>query len=327
MRDTIVTIQDLYEPIRDDLARVRLVFDEEILSHYAFVNDLCETVRSYRGKMLRPALLLLAGRACGSIRPAHHTLGAVVEMVHMATLVHDDVLDEAEERRRRPTIRKLAGNTTAVLLGDYFISHAFHLCSSLNDQHAARRIGHTTNVVCEGELLQNDQCHNLALTEEEYFEIVRRKTGALTAVACELGAHFAGAETETVTALSAYGMAAGVAFQIVDDVLDVVGDPQEVGKSLGIDAALGKPTLPAIHCLARADAGTVSMLKGALSGDASIDRATLATCLESTGSIDYALETARGFVTQAIEQLADLPDSRARGVLVCLAEFITQRRA
>jgi octaprenyl-diphosphate synthase len=320
------TIDDLYVPIADDLARVRLIFDDELVSGFDFVNDLCETVRSYRGKMLRPALLLLTGRACGGLVPAHDTLAAVVEMVHMATLVHDDVLDEADERRRRPTIRRLAGNTAAVLLGDYFISHAFHLCSSLDSQYASRRIGHTTNIVCEGELLQNVQCHNVSLTEREYLEIIRRKTGALTSVACELGAKFSGADDDMVSALSEYGMFAGAAFQMVDDVLDVIGEQAEVGKSLGVDAALGKPTLATIHCLAHANARTVAALRDCLGGAGEVDRLMLLAWLNTTGSIEYALQTAARHVEHAVRQLDGLPDSLAKSTLIAAAEFITQRR-
>ena len=324
--DSAASIVELYEPIRDDLSEVQAVFDEEIRSEYEFVNVLCDTVRSYRGKMLRPALLLLSGRASGELTPAHHTLGAVVEMVHMATLVHDDILDDADERRKKPTIRKLAGNTSAVLLGDYLISHAFHLCSGLDDQTASRRIGSATNTVCEGELLQNAEIHNVDLSEEVYFEIVRRKTGALTAVACELGATFAGACDEWVTGLSEFGMSTGIAFQIVDDILDIVGNQAEVGKSLGIDAALGKPTLPAIHCLAHGNRQQAETIRACLNGSNQLDQSALVSIFESSGSLDYAMNTARRFISRGIDGLSQLPDSPSREALANLAEFIAQRR-
>src|SRR3990172_5038887 len=251
-------LTDLYSPIRDDLAVAQRIFDEEIASDLDFINGLCDTVRSYRGKMLRPAMLLLVGKATGELSSAHRILAAVVEMVHMATLVHDDVLDGADERRRQPTIASIAGNTGAVLLGDHLISHAFHLCSSLQSQHASRRIGATTNTVCEGELLQNHHRGDIGLTEETYFEIIRRKTGALTAVSAELGAKFAGAGDGLVRSLYSYGMSAGVAFQIIDDVLDIVGDESRVGKTLGLDLARGNLTLPVIHCLAHSDRVTAT---------------------------------------------------------------------
>src|SRR4051812_1182513 len=173
--------------------------------------------------MLRPMLVLLCGRACGGeLNDAHVTLATVVEMVHMATLVHDDVLDEAELRRKGATINHLRGNEAAVLLGDYLISHSFHLCSSLDSQFASRLIGQTTNRVCEGELLQIDNRNNLDLTEETYLEIITRKTASLCAACCLLGATFAGAGEGRVGQLETYGLSIGIAFQMQDDILDIV---------------------------------------------------------------------------------------------------------
>ena len=147
------SLADLYAPVRDDLAAAAELIDDELASELPLVNTLCASVRSYGGKMLRPALLMLSGRATGELSESHRTLAAVIEMVHMATLVHDDVLDGADERRGQPTVCAVNGNVAAVLLGDYLISHAFHLCSSLCDQGASRRVGAATNTVCEGELL------------------------------------------------------------------------------------------------------------------------------------------------------------------------------
>ncbi len=321
-----LSLDELYAPIRDDLAVVERIFDEEIVSDLDFANALCDTVRSYRGKMLRPALLLLSARAVGPVRGAHRTLAAVVEMVHMATLVHDDVLDHADQRRRQPTVAAIAGNTAAVLLGDYLISHAFHLCSSLHNQHASRRIGATTNTVCEGELLQNQHRGNADLTEEEYFEIISRKTGALTAVCCELGAKFAEADDAVVQRMHAFGRAAGTAFQIVDDLLDVTGDPAEVGKSLGRDLANGTLTLPIIHCLAKAQPAVAAELRDAVRGAASPSRSQLRAWLDQTGSVEYALTAARRFVFEALGHLEAVPPSDARQSLTALTEFILQRR-
>ncbi len=324
---------DLYEPIADELAAAHCVFDEELSSDLPVVNALCERIRSYRGKMLRPALLLLSGKATGELSRAHHTLAAVVEMVHMATLVHDDVLDAADERRRQPTIRAVEGNVAAVLLGDYLISHAFHLCSALDSRHASRRIGATTNTVCEGELHQNELRGQDTVTEPEYHEIIRRKTGALTAVACELGAHCAGADESTVQAMHAYGLAAGVAFQIIDDVLDIVGDHRQVGKTLGLDLRLGKLTLPTIHCLAHAAPATASALRRVLTGRETCDRHRLREWLDETGSVEYAVSVAADHVAEARRQLdrgshhAGRPGAdAARQSLIALAEFIIERR-
>lgn len=319
-------LADAYAPIREHLAAAERVFDAELAGDLPFVGEMCDIVRSYRGKMLRPALLLLTAEAAGGVRREHHTLAAVVELVHMATLVHDDVLDEATERRRQPTIRSISGNAAAVLLGDYLISHAFHLCSGLRSQAASRRIGATTNIVCEGELLQNHHRGNLALREEEYYDIVRRKTGALTAVACELGAAHAGADEAVVTAMRDFGMAAGVAFQIVDDLLDIAGEQREVGKSLGRDVALGKATLPVIHCLASAGSSVKSDVVAMLRGERAYDARRLAATLRESGSLDYAMNAAGTQVESALASLSPLPPSEAKASLSSLAELITQRR-
>jgi len=321
----LAPLAQLYEPIERDVEIVRRVFDEELASDLSFVERLCSRVRTYRGKMLRPALLLLTAKATGEVSDSHYILGAVAELVHMATLVHDDVLDEAGERRRQPTICATSGNVTAVLLGDYLISHAFHLCSSLNDQFASRRIGATTNTVCEGELHQNRLRGNGQLSESTYFDIIRRKTGALTAVSCELGAHFAGADASVVKALSAYGMSAGVAFQIIDDVLDVVGDREVIGKSVGRDLSLGKLTLPTIHCLTHASADVAQALRNVVAGRQSCDHAQLRAWLQGTGSIDYAVSVANDYVNRATDQLSQLRPSEARSSLEGMAHFIVHR--
>ncbi len=326
MSEVALALIDVYDPIGDDLAVVERIFDEELASDFPFIDRLCETLRSHRGKMLRPALLLLTAKATGSISGQHRMLAAVVEMVHMATLVHDDVLDQADERRRRPTIASMSGNTTAVLLGDYLISHAFHLCSGLDSQYASRRIGATTDIVCEGELFQNFHRGDAGLTEQQYFDIIQRKTGALTAVSCELGAKYAGGDRALVTAMHDFGMSAGVAFQIIDDLLDITGDRSRVGKTLGRDLVLGKLTLPTLHCLANASESVASGLRSVIAGATPHDRAMIRDWLESTGSVDYAVSAARGWVAEAIRRLDLLAPSEARHSLAALAEFIIERR-
>lgn len=319
-------LQEMYGPIGNDLAIVARIFDKELAGELPFLGDLCDTVRSYRGKMLRPALLLLSARASGHLTPAHRTLAAVIEMVHMATLVHDDVLDEGDKRRRQPTVNSIAGNVAAVLVGDYLISHAFHLCSGLRSGHASRRIGATTNTVCEGELLQNHWRGRYDLSESDYLEIIRRKTGALTATACELGAFFAGADASIVESTRSYGMSAGIAFQIIDDVLDITGDQATMGKTLGRDARLGKLTLPTIHCLARADEATASAVRAAMTPGCRLGPDRLGQVLIEMGSIEYAVSVARGFVTDALGRLERLSPGDAKTSLAAMAEFIINRR-
>ncbi|MCP4591426.1 MAG: polyprenyl synthetase family protein [bacterium] len=320
-----MTLTDLYAPVIRELERVRACFDEEIRTSLPFVNELCEQIKRYRGKMLRPTLLLLAGRAAGELVDAHVTLAAVVEMVHVATLVHDDVLDEADVRRQGSTVNAMSGNETAVLLGDYLISHAFHLCSSLDSQFASREVGATTNRVCLGELGQIHHRGDAGLGEAEYLEIITEKTAALTGTCGALGARFAGACPEVVEALRCFGTELGVAFQIMDDVLDLVGSAERMGKTLGRDLDLGKPTLPVIHTLNNGDAQARARLQALIRGDRSVNPADMRELLERSGGIEYATGVAEGYVRTALSRLDLLPSSPAKSSLSTMAEFVIRR--
>jgi octaprenyl-diphosphate synthase len=314
--------------IASDLIEVDRRFSAELACDIPSVQALLKHVSRFRGKMLRPVLLLLTAKAAGShggVNAQHHTLAAVVEMVHMATLVHDDVLDDAELRRKGPTINHLKGNEAAVMLGDLLISHAFHLCSSLDSQHASRLIGRTTNLVCEGELLQIDQRNNLDLTEAVYFEIIRRKTASLVAACCHLGAHYAGATPEQTAALERFGLCVGTAFQIQDDVLDLVGDPLQVGKTLGIDIEKGKLTLPLIHFLNTAPKEHRELLRSLLRGHDPDKPDQIRNLVLPSDSIPYARARAEALIAEARAALECLPPSDARSALDTAARFVTQR--
>ena len=326
-------------PLAAGLDRVIEVFDRELASDLPFVNRLTEHVRRFRGKLLRPRLLLLSGQACGQLREAHYVLAATVEMVHMATLVHDDVLDEADVRRHNQTVNGLAGNEAAVMLGDYLISHAYHLCSSLDSTRAARRIAAVTNTVCEGELAQIAARCNWSLTERDYYDIIGRKTAALTAVCCELGAAFAGADAELVRHMTAFGEHLGVAFQIVDDLLDLTATQGETGKTTGRDADLGKLTLPIIRFLDTADESRRGSMIAALSGESTginsgsggngdghhVTQA-VRDLLAGTDAIDFAMDAAAGHIRTALAHLENAPPGEARDTLASAAEFVLQRR-
>jgi octaprenyl-diphosphate synthase len=274
--------------------------------------------------MLRPALLLLSARACGRVTDEHHVLAAVVEMVHMATLVHDDVLDDAEIRRGCRTLNRLEGNEAAILLGDYLISHAFHLCSSLDSQFASRTIGATTNTVCEGELMQIHHRGNNDLTVDQYLQIITRKTAVLTGACCRLGARYAGADDETIAVFERYGLDIGIAFQITDDVLDITGSEQRMGKTLGRDLEKHKLTLPLIHALGQAGADQRHRLLSVLNG-VGPDRGRLNDLLEGTDSITWALDCARRYVDSAVAALSEVPESDARAILIRMARMIIER--
>ena len=315
----------LTDCIAPELRAVDRVFSEELASDLPCVNVLVKHVSRFRGKMLRPLLLLLSGKACGRVDDAHVTLAAVVEMVHMATLVHDDVLDEAELRRKGATINHLRGNEAAVMLGDYLISHSFHLCSSLDNQLASRVIGRTTNRVCEGELLQIDNRNNLDLSEETYLEIISRKTACLCAACCMLGATFAGAGEGVVARLEGYGLSLGTAFQIQDDILDLVGEEQTVGKTLGSDIEKGKMTLPMIHFLRTAPQEHRSLLRSLLQSNDADKAERIRNLILPSGSIEYARGRAQAFVDRARDALLALPETDARRVLDTMAEFVVSR--
>jgi octaprenyl-diphosphate synthase len=320
-----MTLALLNDCIRNELAAVEQLFNDELGSDLPCVNHLVRHVSRFRGKMLRPTLVLLSAKACGELCDAHITLATVVEMVHMATLVHDDVLDEAELRRKGATINHLKGNEAAVLLGDYLISHAFHLCSSLDSQFASRLIGRTTNQVCEGELLQIHNRNNLSLDEDTYLQIITRKTATLCATCCLLGAKYANAGELFLSQLELYGLSLGIAFQIQDDLLDILGNSAIVGKSLGTDIEKGKLTLPIIHFLHTAPREHRELLRSLLEGRTPDRVEKIRNLLLPTPSIQYARDSSRHYVNRARAALADLPDSDARRMLDAMAEFVIAR--
>ena len=318
-------ISDLARCIAPELLAVNKLFHEELETDLPSVNTLVRHVSRFRGKMLRPMLVLLAGKACGKLVDAHTVIATVVEMVHMATLVHDDVLDEAELRRKGATINHLRGNEAAVLLGDYLISHSYHLCSSLNSQFASRTIARTTNQVCEGELLQIDNRNNLDLDEQTYLKIITRKTAVLTAACCSMGATFAEAPADWVTGLETYGMCLGKAFQIQDDILDLVGEVGTVGKTLGIDAEKGKLTMPVIHFLENAPLEHRSLLRSLLSGPVPDKLEKIRNLILPSPSIAYARHQAAELVKRARTAIEMLPPSQAAQALNTMAEFVVAR--
>jgi len=315
----------LTDCIVGELGRVDELFHAELASDLRCVSTLVRHVSRFRGKMLRPSLVLLSAKASGEARAEHITLATVVEMVHMATLVHDDVLDEAELRRKGATINHLRGNEAAVMLGDYLISHSYHLCAGLESQFASRAIAAATNRVCEGELLQIDNRNNLDLDEETYLEIISRKTASLCATCCVLGAKYAGANDAVIAQLETYGLSLGTAFQIQDDILDIVGDAPTVGKTLGIDIDKGKLTLPLIHFLRTAPREHRALLKSLLTGAEPDKGEKIRNLILPSGSIDFARERARKLIDRAQAAIDTLADSEAKHVLDVMAEFVVNR--
>jgi octaprenyl-diphosphate synthase len=318
-------LSSMYALIADELAEAERVFQKELGSRFSFVQQLVDHCADYQGKRLRPSLVILSGRACGLVSEAHPVLAAVVEMIHTATLVHDDVLDEAMIRRHAATVNAEWGNETAVLLGDYLFTHAFHLAASLDSTRACRWIGQATNKVCEGEMQQIHHRGNLDLDEADYFAIIEGKTAELTAVSCRLGASYAGAPESTVASLDRYGRNMGIAFQIADDVLDIWGEERVTGKSLGTDLEKQKLTLPIIHLLKESEPGAGAAVRGMLTdGDPELRR-RLRPYLENAGSLDYAWQCAKRHAKYAADALDCLADSEAKSILRSLAHYVVRR--
>lgn len=318
--------------ITEALGRVNERFDRQLSSEFPPVQRLCRHVERYRGKMLRPMLVLASGLAVkpqGVLGDNHITVAAVCEMIHMATLVHDDVLDEADTRRRGETVNRLHGNETAVILGDYLIAAAYHLCSQLDSQQVALRVGHVSMTMCTGELLQLSHREDLSLDEATYFEIVERKTASLVALACRLGAECSGAAEDVCRRLERFGLQVGVAFQIQDDLLDLTSRQGTLGKPAGKDLEKGKLTLPMIHHLAAAsplDRGRALELaeRAARPGGGSAAE-KLAGLLHQSGSIEHAQKQAKDLVSRARQELDAIPESPARELLLIMADTVVKR--
>lgn len=307
------------------LVAAERAYDRELASANPYLADILSHTRRFRGKRLRPMLLLLSAEATGGIRDEHVTLAAVIEMIHTATLVHDDVLDDAELRRHVATVNSRWNNSTSVLFGDYLFTHAFHLAASVGTTDACRMIGRATNIVCEGELTQVRQGGNLDLSEDEYLRIIEAKTGELCAVACRLGARYSDAGEAVADAMDRYGRQLGIAFQIADDVLDLAGTVRETGKTLGSDLAQMKMTLPLIRLLSSTSNGSTTRARELIAAADSAAEAELQSLLVSGGALASARKTALEFAEDARKGLRLLPDSEGRTLLEDVAEFAVCR--
>lgn len=313
-----------FAPIAADIAEAESIFDRTLAPHRGPFGPLIEHLRHYRGKRLRPTLLLLTAHACGKITPAHHILAAAMEMIHTATLVHDDVLDEAGLRRHAPTFNAGWGNKVSILLGDMLFTHAFHLTSTV-DVRACHITGEVTNRVCAGELRQVTERGNLELSEADYFAIIDGKTAALTECCGRLGALYAGSSEEVAAKLASYGRSLGLAFQIADDVLDLVGTEETAGKTLGTDLAQQKLTLPVIHCLHRLPAAEATKLRDAIRTGAEGLGLRVLSALEKTQSVAYAKRKAEDLARAARQDLECLPRNDYRTLLEGITDWSVRR--
>jgi octaprenyl-diphosphate synthase len=318
-------LRALYAPVVKELNEAEDLLRRELSNDNPFVDQLVKHGFRLGGKRLRPALVLLSAQACGGIRPAHLPLAAMAELIHTATLVHDDVLDEATIRRHLDTINARWDNEASILLGDYLFAQALCLASSLDDVFACRVVCESARRMCEGELKQIESRGNYNLSESDYFEIVAGKTAALTACCCRLGARYAGADAATCEALARYGYDLGIAFQIADDVLDLSGNEAVVGKSLGTDLSKQKATLPLIRLLDTVSAEDRASLVSLLSRSGNHHREALEPWLERSDALSYAREKAVWFTRQAGGELAALPATSACTSLRGLTDFVVTR--
>jgi len=314
--------------IAEQLSRVRNLIKQQLTPHAKArdINGLLEHISSRSGKMIRPGLVLLAGRCCGKITEKHISVAAIIEMMHNATLLHDDVIDEGKKRRGLPTINNLWGNESAVLLGDFMLSHVFKMCAQL-ESRVADVIATAAVRLCEGELRQVVQKHYWQLNEAEYIDVITEKSAVLFSSSCFLGGFLAGASESQAKLLADFGLNAGIAFQITDDLLDIVGDENKTGKTLGSDVDKHKLTLALIHLLKAVDEREKNTIINSFLDrkDTQYDKNTLVEILGRHGSLEYARSRAQEFVATAKRALADLKQSDAKDALIETAEFMAGR--
>lgn len=326
----------LHQRIEAELAEIETRFTKELHSDLPCVRSLVAHAQRYRGKLLRPRLVVGSGLATaatpGELSESHRVVATVVEMLHVATLVHDDILDEATIRRGGPTINHLRGNEAAVMLGDYLLSHAYQLCAGLEQPWVHQIISRTSSTICEGELLQLANRHNWALDESTYFEVIRRKTASLCGTCCQLAAKLN--DFPAADELYEFGEKLGLAFQIGDDLLDLVGDEETVGKTLWRDLEKGKLTLPVIHhlshCPASLRAQSDHLIGEVLRPGNGVDASTIGQIrqlLEASGSVEYSRKRAGQLVEQACRHLDVLSQGQAKDALVDLAKAVLVRSA
>ena len=315
----------LYGPIGGALADVEDRIHCELQSQYESLVPLLRHGTQLGGKRLRPAMLLLCAAAVNEINDSHIALGTVIEMVHTATLIHDDVLDEADTRRHVPTISSRWDNHTSILLGDFLFAQSFRLAASVGCTETFQMVGEAARRICEGELRQVLDRNVIDLDEETYIDILRGKTAELCQVACQLGSKHAGGDEAITTAMGQYGDAVGIAFQIADDYLDLWGDDKTVGKTLGTDIEQGKMTLPIIRLLETASADDRHRIVAIITGPPAQRIDQIRDWLEASDARDYTAGVAKRYQQEAIDALRGLEPSQAKDCLLAIASFAVDR--
>ncbi len=308
LKSTFELINSQLYSVEERIRQQARAFDPAVEPYVAYA------IESH-GKRLRPALALLAGGATGQIGPGHFDLAVIVELIHAATLVHDDILDGADKRRGQPTVNAKWGNAISVLLGDCLFAHALKLSTSFQNGEVGRRIAHAASDVCSGEIIQTQRRFDLKLSVPDYYKIIEMKTAALFAAACELGAFINEATPEVISALRTFGMRLGTAYQIYDDVLDLAGDESKVGKTLGSDLRKGKLTLPILHLLQSSDEAERHQLSEIILNGEEGEILRLAERAIEGGAVKAAVATGRKMLREAATHLEVVPANKYRDAL------------
>jgi octaprenyl-diphosphate synthase len=318
-------LSEIRSPVADDMQAVDRLILRRLESDVVLINQIGHYIVGSGGKRLRPLAVLLSARACGYQGSRHADLAAVVEFIHTATLLHDDVVDGSELRRSRETANAVWGNEASVLVGDFLYSRAFEMMVDVSNMRVMDILAHATNRIAEGEVLQLLNCNDPDTTEARYMEVIKRKTATLFEAGTQLGAVLAESPEEIESTAADYGLQLGIAFQLVDDALDYRADGEELGKNLGDDLAEGKPTLPVIRAMEAGTARQRNLLRKAIE-DGGRDRIdAVAEAIESTQAIDYTIALARRYAESAKESAGKLPESAQRAALEKMADFAVSR--
>ena len=319
-------IADIRACVADEFERVNQLIIDRLQSNVDLVENIGHYIVDAGGKRLRPLLALLAAKALDEADDQAITFATVVEFIHTATLLHDDVVDISTLRRGRPTANAHFGNASSVLVGDFIYTRAFQLMVQLANMELLDHMADTTNVIAEGEVLQLVRAGNPSVTEAQYLEVIERKTAALFGAACKGPAILKGHPAEMQQALENYGRHLGIAFQMVDDVLDYTGDPETTGKQVGDDLNEGKPTLPLIHTMTVGTDDDAALIKSALAEKSSEQLDEVIAAVKRSGGIDYTQSQAQQHRQHALSALNHLPDSPAKSALAALADLAVDRQ-
>lgn len=294
-------------------------------SDVVLINQVADYIIHSGGKRLRPALVLLSAGVFGEVRPPHHTLAAVVEFIHTATLLHDDVVDESAMRRGRPTANTMFGNAASVLVGDFVYSRAFQMMVSVQNMRVMDVLAEATNIIAEGEVLQLLNCNDADITDDAYLKVIHYKTAKLFEAATRLGAIINNSRPEDEAAMAEYGMRLGTAFQLIDDVLDLSGESQQIGKNLGDDIAEGKPTLPLLYAMRHGTPENSAIIRNAIEQGGTDNVSAVIQAVLATNALAHVKALAQQEANLACAAIAHLKDSQYRQAMLALAQFSVER--